>query len=78
MANLSKQQLQNLARAVARTTDDEISCEHMIDCVGAYVECVAAGRAVPDRLRHVVEHLAICPECTEEVNALIQALRRSA
>ena len=72
-AKLTRQQLQDLARTVARTRHDEISCDAMLDRLASYAE---RGQALPDSERSAVEsHLAICPECTEEYHALLTAIR---
>lgn len=73
--------LRHLARAAARTAAHEISCDQLLDRLAAYVESGAAAAdaarrpaALPPELAAVRDHLAICPECTEELTALLRAL----
>jgi hypothetical protein len=71
-AKLTRIQLEALAQATARTAHDELSCDALLDRLAAYAE---AGQSLPPDDRRLIEqHLAICPECTEELRALLDAL----
>jgi hypothetical protein len=68
------EQLLALARLVGATCDHEISCEVLLDRVAAYLETVDCGDArLPAALEEVRQHLAVCPECLEEFEALLKA-----
>ena len=71
---LTPEQLRSLAKVTLATRPDEIDCEEWLQRVGCYVEHHHSGRAIPDHLRCVAEHVALCPECAEELKALEAAL----
>jgi hypothetical protein len=64
-----------LARSLLATRPVEITCDEWLEQVGQYAESVLAGRPVPDCVRHVERHLETCPECAEELDAILAALR---
>lgn len=67
--------LRALAGVLGMTRPDELTCDEWLDRVGAYAEAVAAGAAGPPGSELIEHHLAICPECKEEFDALLAALR---
>ena len=71
---LSREQQKILAKMALATQPQELTCEEWLDRVGRYVEIVVAGKPVPPELSPVEEHLALCPECSEEFEALRRAL----
>ena len=71
---LDAQQIQDLARLTVATRPDEISCEEWLARVGRYVELKQAGASIPEELQCVVQHLDVCPDCAEELDALERAL----
>ncbi|WP_394836582.1 hypothetical protein LVJ94_06695 [Pendulispora rubella] len=76
--SLTKQEIQWLVEGVLSTREDEIGCDDCLSRVGAYAETVLAGLTIPEALRTVEAHLRDCPECREEYEALLLALRDSA
>ena len=74
MRDIPETALEALARVVADTVSDEISCDELLNRISAYVERAAAGAADPSLIKAVDDHLRICPECTEEYDALLKAL----
>lgn len=72
---LSKQEIDALLRMVERTQDAEIDCEQCLALVSEFAEQQLAGRAVPEGLAAVEQHLAVCGECREEYAALREALQ---
>ena len=72
--NISEEQFRNLISFVAKTTDDEISCQTCEDRIAQFAEVQLSGKEVPEALRAIEEHLEICPECTEELEYIRQAL----
>lgn len=76
MSDVPDHALEALARVVADTVHDEISCEQLLDRLGAYVEHRGDPKALPPLLKAVEEHLRICPECMQEYQALLAAIGR--
>jgi hypothetical protein len=74
-AQLSDEQVRDLAGVLLATRPDELTCDEWLDRIGAYAEATAAGRPVPPNSERLEHHLAICPECREEFDALVAALR---
>ncbi len=69
----TRDQLAELARLVASTAPREIDCEAVLDRVAAYLEAHDRDAQLPDELREVRQHLAVCPQCREEFDALVRA-----
>jgi hypothetical protein len=49
----------------------DAGCDASGDRLDAYVEAEVAGRPVTDRFPDVVGHLANCPDCAEDHDALV-------
>jgi hypothetical protein len=58
---------------VQATEPFEIDCDEFLARVAPFLELVAADRDIPLELRHVAQHLAVCPQCKEEFDALLRA-----
>lgn len=56
-----------LVRATMQTRSEEIDCDGALELASAFVEQPNAVRFTA--LRY---HLSLCPECQEEVNALLE------
>ena len=63
------EQLRELLRVVAATRPQEIDCEQFLTRVAAYLESLGE-QALPPELDVVAQHLEVCPECSEEFDAL--------
>lgn len=74
MMKPTKKQIRALAHMTVNTRPAEITCDDWLDLVGRYAELVFAGKTVPAELHAVEEHLKVCPECTEEFEALQKTL----
>ncbi len=57
------------------TREVEIGCDECLAQAGAFAENELAGKEVREAMRLVQQHLAVCPECREEYEALLAALR---
>jgi len=65
--------LTDLARIVSNTAATEIDCREMLNRFAAYVQACTQRKEITDALRQVSQHLRICPECVEELAALLRA-----
>ena len=72
---LSKEEIAELLRLIGLTRDEEIDCERCLALVAEFAERELASLSVPAGLEAVAHHLAICAECCEEYEALLQALK---
>lgn len=75
---LNQDQIRKLAQATVETRPEEIDCDQWLDKVAGYVEAVANGQPVPSEYQPVADHLAVCPECSEEFDAMIELLKPDA
>ncbi len=71
---LSREEIEGLLRLVGLTAEDEINCEACLALVAEFAERALAGRSVPEGLKVVEQHLAVCAECREEYEALKKAI----
>jgi hypothetical protein len=74
-AQLDASRTRRLLQAVYSTQPDEISCDECFEMADLYAEMVMAGVDAAQVLPLVEDHLARCPGCREEFEALIDALR---
>jgi hypothetical protein len=72
---LDPEKYRDLAGFLLKTRPDEMTCDEWIDRVGEYSERILAGQPIPSRLDEVVRHIDLCPECAEEFQAILTALR---
>lgn len=70
-------ELEALLRLIDGTAAREIDCEELLQRVGGYLEVLAGGSGPPDGFADVVQHLRQCRECSEEVDALLDAFREA-
>lgn len=71
-------QIRELAGVLAQTRPDELTCDEWLAEVGAYAEALAHDAPPPSGSERVAHHVALCPECSEELQALVAALRGGA
>jgi hypothetical protein len=69
----STDKIRELLQQVIATEPTEIDCEELLARVGAYVESATSERELSVELRVVAQHLEVCPECKEEIEALLRA-----
>jgi len=71
---LSKQEIDNLLRAIGLTQEREIDCQQCLARVAEFAETRLAGKSLSASLQAVEHHLSICDECREEYKALHRTL----
>lgn len=74
--DMTPDRLQQLLKLTANTAEHELTCEESGESVHRYVEFRLRGAgALPEDLRGVEQHLSVCPDCVEIVEAIIAAVR---
>jgi len=63
-----------LLDAVMNTAAEEIDCDDFLSRAAELLEAMARESLLPEDLTPVSRHLAVCPECREEFEALIRAV----
>jgi len=64
-----------MVRTIITTRPDEISCDECFEELDRLVEIRLAGKAIPEAMLLVQDHLERCDDCHEEFEALLAALR---
>lgn len=72
---LSTDQLRALAGLVAETRPHELTCDEWVHRVAGYLDATLRGTPLPPEAELVEQHIALCPECREEFEVLLAALR---
>lgn len=71
---LSQEEFETLMRLIGHTGRHEINCEECLMKVSEFAEHELPQKSIPDVLRAVEQHLAICGECREEYDLLRNVL----
>ncbi len=71
----SREQLEALIRMVSLTRSEEVTCDECLKDLAEFAENELVGKSVPEGLRAIEHHLAVCGECREEYEALLAALK---
>ena len=74
---LTSDQIDSLLKMLAHTQSEEVTCDDCLKELAEFAEQKLAGKPVPEGLRAIEQHLALCGECHEEFEALLQALAAS-
>lgn len=74
---LSPAQVSEFLRQIAHTRDQEVDCGTCIQNIGEFAEKKIAGAELDTALASIEHHLSLCPECTEEYEALKSILEAS-
>ena len=72
---LSRKEIDALMKAIALTRSDELNCDECLKKLAEFAEGSLEGKSIDDSLKAVEHHLAICPECQEEYQTLLAALK---
>jgi hypothetical protein len=75
---LEDKDLQRLLTWIAATRDDEIGCDEALPALAARAAHEAQGTLPEPATARAARHLADCPECAEEYEALVSVLRSGA
>ena len=74
--NITPQELQGLLGLLGITAAQEINCEEFLSLTPGYLEKLKEHEGpLIEGYQSFLHHLQICPECTEEFEALHTALR---
>ncbi len=64
-----------LAQVLLLTRPEELTCDQWLEEVPGYVELCVSGEQIPERFALLEHHLMICPECAEELAAMVTAVK---
>jgi hypothetical protein len=70
----SVHQMQMTLRMITATRDQEISCDEAYEFLDAYADRISRGEDAAALMPLVHHHLAMCPDCREEFDALLLAM----
>jgi hypothetical protein len=73
--SLNAGDIKKIVRYTLNVPDQGIGCYECLDQIDQYAEKMLAGREIPEALRLVDTHLQDCPECKEEYEALLAAVK---
>jgi hypothetical protein len=69
--------MQKLLRSVAMTEDREIPCDEVFALMDQFAELVKRGGDASQMMPLVEKHLAMCPDCREEYETLLEMMNVS-
>ena len=72
---LTTEQVGNLVKMLDLTQEREFTCGECLMHAGEFAEAKLAGLPLHEALTLVEQHLALCPECREECEALKEILK---
>jgi hypothetical protein len=67
-----------LVMALAKTQAKELSCDDVYALLDVYAECLLRGDDVEGLMPLIHHHLAMCPDCAEELSALLRSMETTA
>jgi hypothetical protein len=73
--SITFEDLRKLLALIEATVEEEIDCEELLGRLAGYVERLGPDGSPPPGYDDVVQHLQVCPECCEEVEALLRVVR---
>ena len=69
--------LKKLIRMVEETKSEEIGCNDCFDELNEFAEMKLNGKSPEEAMLLVKDHLNRCSSCSEEYEALLEAMRRA-
>jgi hypothetical protein len=70
--------LTQLMQILIHTREDELSCATVAERLDEYVDCISGRMLGDDTIPLMEHHLAMCPDCHEELDALLRAIETAA
>lgn len=74
---LSRESVRQMVEGILTTRPDEIGCDECFEEMGQFADFTLAGKSAQEALPLVHDHLQRCPDCREEYEALLLALKSS-
>jgi DNA-binding transcriptional MerR regulator len=71
---MSSQDMQNLLHRLEKTQEEEYSCDEAHELMDQFAEMVMRGEDAAQIMPLVQHHLEMCPDCAEELEALLTIL----
>lgn len=68
------EEMEGMLKMLADTSEDEISCDQVLEVLAEYAEMAQRGEDVAHLLPLVHQHLELCADCREEYDVLLRAL----
>jgi uncharacterized protein with PIN domain len=72
---LTREQVGSIVKMLGLTTDREFNCSECLQHVSEFAECQLGDKPLGEVIAKVEQHLALCPECREEYEALMKILK---
>lgn len=72
---LTREQVGSIVKLLGLTRDRELNCGECLQHVSEFAERQLAHQPVDEAIAQVEQHLALCPECREEYEALMKILK---
>ena len=72
---LTSEQVSSIVKMLGLTREREFDCSECLQHVGEFAECQIANQPLDEVIARVEQHLALCPECREEFEALMKILK---
>ena len=72
---LTREQVGGIVKMLGLTTEREFDCGECLQHVSEFAERQLANKPVGEVISKVEQHLALCPECREEYEALMKILK---
>jgi hypothetical protein len=73
--HMSPQDMQNLLRRLEKTQEEEYSCDEAHELMNQFAEMQMRGEDAAQIMPLVQHHLEMCPDCAEEMEALLTILK---
>jgi hypothetical protein len=67
--------MKNMLDMVAPTQEKEITCDEVHALIDQFAEMIMHGEDPTHLMPFVQQHLDMCPDCCEEYEGLVEALR---
>ena len=72
---LDEKQIQILLQLAGSVTPDSMDCDECFCEIARFAEQELAGKTIPEAMQRVQDHLANCPCCQDEFQALLEGLQ---